>query len=136
MYTNILVAIEPTHKEKHEQAMTMARHLAEPNAQITALTVIEPVPGYFPADELPQTLKKQAGEQALGQLRQFVGPRSEINTVLLHGHAANAILDYAKTHEIDCIVIASHTPGLSDYLLGSTAARVVRHAPCSVHILR
>ncbi|MBC7181761.1 MAG: universal stress protein, partial [Roseovarius sp.] len=24
----------------------------------------------------------------------------------------------------------------SDFLLGSTAARVVRHAPCAVHVLR
>lgn len=136
MYTNILVAIEPTHTEKHERAISMATHLADPVAEITALTVIEPVPGYFPPHELPQSLKEQAGAQALGQLRRFVGPRSEIHTELLHGHAANAILNYAKNHNIDCIIIASHKPGLSDYLLGSTAARIVRHATCSVHILR
>ena len=38
--------------------------------------------------------------------------------------------------DTDCVVIASHRPGLQDYLLGSTAARVVRHAACSVHVLR
>ena len=34
------------------------------------------------------------------------------------------------------IVIASHDPGLADYLLGSVAARVVRHAHCSVLVTR
>lgn len=136
MYKNVLVAVEPTHAEKHEQALTMARSLADPTAEITALTVIEPVPGYFPKDELPHDLKVQAGEHALGELRRFVGPRSEINTVLLHGQAANKILEYALNHDIDCIIVASHKPGLTDYLLGSTAARVVRHAKCSVHVMR
>ncbi len=42
----------------------------------------------------------------------------------------------AVAHAVDCIVIGSHKPGLSDYLLGSTAARVVRHAPCAVHVYR
>jgi len=35
-----------------------------------------------------------------------------------------------------CIVIGSHKPGLRDYLLGSTAAKVVRHAACAVHVKR
>ena len=34
------------------------------------------------------------------------------------------------------IVMASHDPVLSDYLLGSVAARVVRHAHCSVLVAR
>jgi nucleotide-binding universal stress UspA family protein len=33
-------------------------------------------------------------------------------------------------------VIASHRPGMADLLIGSTAAQVVRHAPCAVHVLR
>jgi len=33
-------------------------------------------------------------------------------------------------------MIASHKPGMSDYFIGSTAARVVRHAQVSVLIDR
>jgi universal stress protein F len=33
-------------------------------------------------------------------------------------------------------VIASHRPGIQDYFLGSTASRVVRHANCTVHVMR
>ncbi len=136
MYKNILVAIEPTHAEKHEKALATARSLADPIADITALTVIEPIRGNFPGAKMPEELQIQAGVVALGQLRKFVGPRSEIHTVLLHGHAAKEILDHAKGHDVDCIIIASHKPGIADYFLGSTAARVVRHAHCTVHVMR
>ena len=36
----------------------------------------------------------------------------------------------------DLIVMGSHRPELRDYLLGPNAARVVRHAPCSVVVVR
>ena len=137
MYKNILICIEPTHTERHRTALMTALRLAEDTtADITALTIIEPIPGNFPGTEIPADLSVQAGEQAMGQLRLFVGPTSEINTEILHGHAANEILKYAESHNIDCIVIASHRPGLADYFLGSTAARVVRHATCSIHVIR
>ena len=42
----------------------------------------------------------------------------------------------AKEKNADMIIIASHRPGLQDYFLGSTAAKVVRHATCSVLVVR
>jgi nucleotide-binding universal stress UspA family protein len=56
--------------------------------------------------------------------------------MVLYGHPAQSILDFASNNGVECIVIASHKPGLSDYLIGSTAARVVRHAQCAVHVVR
>lgn len=137
MYNNILVAIEPTHAEKHEQALIMAMQLAtDNNSEITAITVVEPMPSHFTATEESHQKGVAAGKKAMAELRNFVGPLSEIKTVIQHGAAASSILDYAKEKHIDCIVIASHKPGLRDYFLGATAARVVRHAPCCVHVLR
>jgi nucleotide-binding universal stress UspA family protein len=52
------------------------------------------------------------------------------------GHTYKVILDVADEKEVDLIVIASHRPGFQDYYLGSTAAKVVRHANCSVHVVR
>jgi len=51
-------------------------------------------------------------------------------------HAASAILESVKKHDADLIIVASHKPGLSDYFLGSTAARVVRHARVPVFVNR
>ncbi len=137
MYKNILVAVEPTHTAKHEDALKLALHLAEDvNSQVTALTVIEPAPNYLGPSDTNRKHEIKAGEAAMAALRTFVGPISEIKTVVLHGSAGTEILKYAKEKHIDCIVIASHKPGLSDYFLGSTAARVVRHASCCVHVMR
>ena len=55
---------------------------------------------------------------------------------VFEGHPNHGILDYANEMGIDCIIMASHKPGLQDYLIGSTAARVVRHAKCAVHVIR
>jgi len=56
--------------------------------------------------------------------------------VLIEGHSGQTILEWAEANEVDCIVIMSHQPGLQDYFLGNKAGRVVRHARCSVHVVR
>ena len=61
---------------------------------------------------------------------------ANVTAVVVKGHSGRTIIDVAAEKSADCIVIGSHKPGLIDYLLGSTAARVVRHAPCAVHVLR
>jgi nucleotide-binding universal stress UspA family protein len=55
---------------------------------------------------------------------------------VVDGHSGRTIVDYAAENDIDCIVIASHRPGMQNLLLGSTATQVVRHAKCAVHVLR
>jgi universal stress protein F len=52
------------------------------------------------------------------------------------GRPAREILQCAAENDADLIMIASHRPGLRDYFIGSTAARVVRHANCSVLVSR
>ena len=42
----------------------------------------------------------------------------------------------AQAHEVDLIVIGSHGYGGLDRVLGTTAARVVNHALCSVFVVR
>ncbi|MBT3764767.1 MAG: universal stress protein [Rhodospirillaceae bacterium] len=49
---------------------------------------------------------------------------------------AEPIADHTTKIGADCTIVGSHKRELKDYFLGSTAARIVRHAPCSVHVLR
>ncbi|MEO1537164.1 MAG: universal stress protein [Pseudomonadota bacterium] len=137
MYKKILVPVEPSHAERHKKAMDMAHALREDDtAEIIALTVIEPVPGYFATADGLTELQMKAGRVTLVELKALFGDRDKVTTKVLHGHAATQINSFAEKNDVDCIVIASHKPELADYLLGSTAARVVRHAPCSVHVIR
>jgi len=49
----------------------------------------------------------------------------------------SGILEYAKTHPIDLIIVGTHGRGaVKQFLLGSAAERVVRSAPCPVLAVR
>lgn len=135
MYKNVLVPIAFDDDAKAEAAMDVARQLAGPDGKITLLHVMEHVPGYaisyVPADFLEQS--RISVQQELDKLAARLDHGAGI---LVEGHSGRTILDYAEENDIDCIVIASHRPGMGDLLLGSTAAKVVRHANCAVHVLR
>ena len=52
------------------------------------------------------------------------------------GQPARQIIKLATEIDAKLIVMESHSPGLADFLIGSVAAAVVRHAPCSVYVVR
>ena len=55
---------------------------------------------------------------------------------VLHGRVYDEIISAADRLGVDAIVMASHDPALSDYLIGPNAARVVRHARQTVLVVR
>jgi nucleotide-binding universal stress UspA family protein len=55
--------------------------------------------------------------------------------VVRAGNVYEEILKLADEIACDLIVMASHWPELKDYFLGPNAARVVRHANCSVLVV-
>jgi nucleotide-binding universal stress UspA family protein len=61
----------------------------------------------------------------------------EIQTELIEGSEAEAIIDVASTFRSDVIVMGSRGHGtLAGLLLGGTSQKVVAHAPCPVLIVR
>ena len=134
MYKNILIPIAPDHGDVTE-ALEIARAIAADGASLTALTVLDALPAYV-ASYLPEGQIESTRESVLTRLTNDLGDAEDVRPVVQSGHSYTTILDFADKQGIDCIVIASHRPGLQDYLLGSTAARVVRHAQCAVHVIR
>jgi len=59
-----------------------------------------------------------------------------VQHIVAHGTVYEEILAAAGRVGADLILMGSHRPALSDFLLGPNAARVVRHAPCSVLVVR
>ena len=60
-----------------------------------------------------------------------------VETLVVWGHPTAAICRIAQEREIDLIVMSTHgRTGLAHLFIGSVAERVVRHAPCSVLIMR
>lgn len=135
MYKNILVPVALDHGPKTAAALDVARALRAEGGAITALTVMEAIPPYV-AQYLPPDQEAHARDEAEAALRAELGGVEDARVDVVTGHAGRTILEYAEEHDMDLIVIASHRPGLQDYFLGSTAARVVRHAPCAVHVVR
>ena len=135
MYRNVLVPIAYDSDHDPKAAIEIAKVLTASDGKITLLHVMDEVPAYamsyMPAgfrDETRVALSRDLAEKA-AQLKNATG-------LVIEGHSGRTILEWTEEHDVDCIVMASHRPGISDYFLGSTAARVVRHAPCAVHVMR
>lgn len=53
------------------------------------------------------------------------------------GNPWSTICRYAQTAEIDLVVVSTHgRTGLQHVLIGSTAERIVQHAPCPVLVVK
>ena len=134
MYQKVLVPMALDHGIS-PQTLEIARALLTPEGSIVALHVFEVPKGSVSAyigEEVIQKGFDRAGEI----LREKVSHLDGVSTDIVRGEAHRKIIDYAVQHDFDCIVIGSHKPDISDYFIGSTASRVVRYAPCAVHVHR
>jgi nucleotide-binding universal stress UspA family protein len=134
MYKTILVPIDLSQPEQGRKTLGIARQIGGEGSRIVAFYITADVPG-FVAAELPSGLLKKNLTNScseLAALAEKVGAETEVRS----GHPSTKILEYAEEIGADLIVMASHRPGLQDYFLGSTAARVVRHASCAVLVDR
>ena len=135
MYQKILLPVSVNQLDIAKTALAAAKGLCDEGGEIIIINAHEPLPGpvahYFSREDL---IKRD--KEIYDSLAKLAGDDSSLRIELIVGRAGVAIVEYAEEHDIDCIVIASHRPELKDYLLGSTASRVVRHSPCSVLVIR
>jgi nucleotide-binding universal stress UspA family protein len=136
MFKTILVPIDLSHREKGQPMIDVARNIGGEEAKIVLVSVIEDVPRFIAA-QLPGGLLDKATERAADELKAMARAAGlKADCEVRSGGAHTGILEVAKARGVDLIVVGSHKPGLQDYLLGSTAARVVRHAKCAVLVAR
>ncbi|NKB70645.1 MAG: universal stress protein [Candidatus Latescibacteria bacterium] len=130
----------PTDLSEHARyALPYAVELARMyGAELHLVHVVEPVWGAsyalyaeFPgpvADNLDQVKADQA--KAVAELAAEIKDVA-VQTRVLAGPPLVQIVRYARDHEIDLIVLATHgRTGLSHALIGSVAEKVVQMAPC------
>ena len=135
MHRNILIPVALDHEKMVPRKLALARHLLEPGGTITLMTVLESVPG-FVAEFVTVKAENHLVKRIHDRLIEVAGGAADVRIVVDTGKAGVRLAQYAEENAIDLIVIGSHQPGIQDYFLGSTAARVARRAPCSVYILR
>jgi len=135
MYKNILVPVSFEADRNAQGAMEIAKALRAEGGSITCLHVLEQLPKYA-TEYLPEGHLEAAKADVVEGLKSLVEGVDNATTVVVDGHSSRTILAHADNNDVDLIIIASHQPEMQDYLLGSTAAKVVRHAKCAVHVLR
>jgi nucleotide-binding universal stress UspA family protein len=141
MYRNILLPLDLSDKHSWCKALPTAITLSRTfQAQLHVVTVVPefglPIVGqYFPSD-----YETKLHEHVASQLKDFIAEQVPedvaVQRIVAAGNIYQQILRTAEEIEADLIVMGSHRPELSDYLLGPNAARVVRHANCSVMVVR
>lgn len=136
MYKHILVPVDLGNIARAKATIAKAKALRDEGGRITLLNVVEIIRNYVMA-ELPDEVFANREQEALGQLRELAAAEGcDCAVAVRTGKAEGEILAEARAGDVDLIVIASHNPGFQDFFIGSTAARVVRHAHCSVLVDR
>ena len=135
----VLVATDGS--EHSMKAVARALELAEKQgALVTLMSVAYYVPDYL--EEMPPNIREKLEDEARTALNKakavFDAKGVKVETVLATGLVpANIIMDKAQEGKFDRIILGSTgMNALDKVMMGSTAAKVVAHAPCEVTIVR
>jgi len=131
MYKHILVPVDLGDVSASEKAISVAKHIARRDgARITVISVVPAWPDDLsraPRDHGPEV------EAYVDAVRDDADIEGEVK---VGGSISGRIIEAIDDKKIDLVVMASHNPRITDYLIGSNAAHVVLHSPCSVLVVR
>jgi len=136
VYSTILIPIDVGQPDMAVQLARAAKTLAGTDTKFICINVVEKLPA-FALSALPPDLTEKTEAEARSRLEEAVKSADlKASIEVRSGQAAQMVLGAAKEFGADLIVVGSHQPELQDFLLGSTAARIVRHAECDVLVKR
>ena len=140
MFKTILVPVDLGEIEAARPAIDKAVELADSAGGTLRLIYVRAIVPVTYMEFMPPAFdQEQQGEAEakLAQVAAGVGlPTEKVSAVVRLGSVYNEVLDEAEKTGADLIVIGSHRPSMATYLLGSNAATIVRHARCSVLVVR
>lgn len=141
MFSDILLPIDLNHESSWRKALPVALKLVESfGARLHLMTVIPDYGMAIVGQFFPQDYEAQALEIAREALHKFAEDHLPKDVaaqhIICHGTVYEEIIKEAKAIGADLVIMTAHRPELRDYLLGPNAARVVRHAPISVMVIR
>lgn len=140
MYKNILVPLDLSHKEQVVELGQIAASLAAGGkADLNLLYVDQSFVHRAGNPQFDEKTHKGHRKDALKEMEGLLSELPEslrVSTIYRSGPAHDQILETAEQLNADVIVMMARKPGISSYFIGSNAERVVRHAPCSVFIVR
>ncbi len=140
MFHRIILAIDLADAATSPKALEQAVELANQSGGLVRLVNVQPLlPAtfmeYVPAD-FDEEQEKRAQSALADIAAKITLPKERVSAVVLSGGIYHELLREAAEWRADLIVVGSHRPVMSDYLLGSNAKTIVRHAQCSVLVVR
>ena len=140
MYKTLLVPIDIGDVEIARPALDRAVALAEAGGGTLRLVHVRSLLPVAYMDFVPATFDVDQQRDAEAKLAEIAAsvplPAERVSATVRLGAVYNEILQEAETTGADLIVVGSHRPSMTTYLLGSNAATIVRHATCSVLVVR
>lgn len=123
-------------------ACGLAERLGATLHLLHALTEVMPMgPDPCVAAVLPPEFYRETEAGSLRALQSLIDPSwgspVSVAETVRWGSPVEVIVDHARAHRIDLVVIATHgRTGLGHVLLGSVAERIIRESPCPVLTIR
>jgi nucleotide-binding universal stress UspA family protein len=141
MFAKILLPIDIAEPEIAREAIDAAVALARAfNSQIRLIHVTSPIVIASPTAVIPQSVYDNLGVYAKSELDRLAAsidrPKGAVAAVVRVGAVYPELLAEAAQWPADLIVVGAHKRSMATYLLGSSAAAIVRHASCTVMVVR
>ena len=142
MYRKILVPVDLAQETSWSRALPVVLELLEQSGgELWVATIVSAIPDawWLPASEHDRLVERSIKKHTttLDELLAEKLPDDlTVHAIVGYGSIYGEILRIADDEQIDLILMASHRPEMKDYLIGPNAARVVRHARCSVLVVR
>lgn len=139
MYKNILVPVDLDDPSASESALATASALAKCfSAKITICSIVRSSEALAGGEWFPISFEQLLFEARMkldsikARLDKGLAVEIEVGT----GTICAGVLDVASRTSSDLIVLASHRPGVADYVHAANAARIARRATGSVLVVR
>ena len=134
----VLLVVDDS-KFSEAAACAVAWQIRPEHAEVCVLHVVDlqlPIPTSY-AEGFRQEILSRGGELVARVEQQMRKAGLKTQGIMEEGDPRSTIVDYARKWDANLIVAGSHgRRGLDRFLMGSVAEFVVRHAPCSVEIVR
>ena len=142
MYKRLLVPLDGSEFSEcslnHARAISTGCHVSE----LVLMQVVEPIPQVY---ELGEDWRRDAQARTQASAKDYLSKVADdlkgdltkegvaVVTTIESGKAAEVILDYVDKNRVDLIAMTTHgRSGVSRWVMGSVADRIVHHSPVPV----
>ncbi len=145
MYKKILVPLDGS--SIAECSLEHARILAKgcEATEVILLQAVEPITiealgtlsSHGKDTFIAEKQNRELADRYLTEISQRIkDPAFKIKNVILDGHPADSILDYAKLNQIDLIIMSTHgRSGISRWFYGSVTQKLISNSPIPILLI-